>query len=219
MRRDAQPVNCGLMETSSHVPHEGVIGDLAIEFLHTKFGIVDGQPDGPLPLNDYADLIAWGRLAAVLDSTEAERLRRALGTDPVAARAAYDRAIRFRTALDSVLRSVIDGRQPSPDALMVVRTDAADALAAARLEESDGSFGWTWDADTGLERPIWPVVHAAVELLTTGPLERVKACGLCQYLFIDRSKNRSRRWCSMASCGTTEKMRRYTQRRAAKRLA
>jgi predicted RNA-binding Zn ribbon-like protein len=207
------------METSSHAPHEGVTGDLAIEFLHTKFGVVDGPTDGPLPLNDYADLIAWGRLAAVLDATDAERLGRAVRADPAAARAAYERAIRFRTALDAVLRSVIDDRQPPTDALMVVRTDAADALAAARLVESDGAFGWTWDADTGLERPFWPVVHAAVELLTAGPLDRVKACALCQYLFIDRSKNRSRRWCSMAACGTTEKMRRYTQRRAAKRLA
>jgi predicted RNA-binding Zn ribbon-like protein len=206
------------METSSHVPQEGVIGDLAIEFLHTKFGVVDGPADGPLPLNDYDDLLAWGRLAAVIDATDAARLGRAVSADPVAARGAYDRAIRFRSALDAVLRSVIDGRQPPPDALKVVRTDAADALAAARLEESDGVFGWTWEADTGLERPIWPVVHAAVELLTAGPLDRVKACALCQYLFIDRSKNRSRRWCSMAACGTTEKMRRYTERRAAKRL-
>jgi predicted RNA-binding Zn ribbon-like protein len=207
------------METSSHVPHEGVVGDLAIEFLHTKFGVVDGPPEGPRPLNDYADLVAWARLAAVLDAPDAERLGSALRADPAAARAAYDRAIRFRTALDTVLRAVIDDRQPSPEALMVVRTDAADALAAARLEETDGAFGWTWDADTGLERPIWPVVHAAVELLTAGPLDRVKACALCQYLFIDRSKNRSRRWCSMAACGTSEKMRRYTERRAAKRLA
>jgi predicted RNA-binding Zn ribbon-like protein len=207
------------METSSHAPHEGVTGDLAIEFLHPKFGVVDGPTDGPLPLNDYADLIAWGRLAAVLDATDAEQLGRVSRTDPAAARAAYDRAIRFRTALDAVLRSVIDDRQPPTDALMAVRTDVADALAAASLVESDGAFGWTWDADTGLERPFWPVVHAAVELLTAGPLDRVKACALCQYLFIDRSKNRSRRWCSMAACGTTEKMRRYTQRRAAKRLA
>jgi predicted RNA-binding Zn ribbon-like protein len=207
------------METSSHVPQEGVIGDLAIEFLHTRFGVVDGPPDGPLPLNDYTDLIAWGRLAAVLDGVDAERLDRAQRADPAGARAAYDRAIRFRTALDAVLRSVIDHRRPSADALRVVRTDAADALAAARLAESDEGFHWTWDVGDGLLGPIWPVVHAAVELLTAGQLDRVKACGLCQYLFIDRSKNRSRRWCSMAACGTTVKMRRYTERRAANRLS
>jgi predicted RNA-binding Zn ribbon-like protein len=106
------------------------------------------------------------------------------------------------------------GRRPPPG-----RSVTLEALAAARLIESGGAFRWTWDADADLERPIWPIVHAAIELLTAGPLDRVKACALCQYLFIDRSKNRSRRWCSMAACGTTEKMRRYTARRAAKRQA
>jgi predicted RNA-binding Zn ribbon-like protein len=52
-----------------------------------------------------------------------------------------------------------------------------------------------------------------VELLTAGPLDRLKLCGGCRWLFLDRSKNRSRRWCSMEHCGTAAKMRRYTGRR------
>jgi len=62
-----------------------------------------------------------------------------------------------------------------------------------------------------------PVVHAAVELLTSGPLDRVKACAGCHWLFVDESKNRSRRWCTMEVCGTNEKVRRYLARRAAGR--
>jgi predicted RNA-binding Zn ribbon-like protein len=60
-------------------------------------------------------------------------------------------------------------------------------------------------------------VHAAVELLTTGPLDRIKACAGCRFVFVDESKNRSRRWCSMEDCGTTAKMRRYVARRSANR--
>jgi predicted RNA-binding Zn ribbon-like protein len=58
------------------------------------------------------------------------------------------------------------------------------------------------------------VVHAAVELLTAGRLDRVKGCGTCRFLFLDESRNRSRRWCSMEDCGTAEKIRRYVTRRA-----
>jgi predicted RNA-binding Zn ribbon-like protein len=64
---------------------------------------------------------------------------------------------------------------------------------------------------------LWPVAYAATELLTSGPLGRVKNCAGCNWLFVDESKNRSRRWCSMEECGTHAKMRRYVARRAAKR--
>ncbi|WP_372443637.1 CGNR zinc finger domain-containing protein [Nucisporomicrobium flavum] len=64
--------------------------------------------------------------------------------------------------------------------------------------------------------PLRPVVHAAVQLLTTGALDRIKRCGGCRFLFSDESKNRSRRWCSMDDCGTAEKSRRYVAVRRAR---
>ena len=207
------------METFATRPEPDQAFDLAIEFLHTKFGAVDGSPDGPMRLDDYNDLVDWATKFGVIGADEALRLRRAARREPAAVRAAYGRAVEFRAALDTVLRSLIEGRQPSVTPLAVLRKHEAGALGAAQLVPTPGGFAWTWGSESGPERPLWPVVHAAIELMTSGPLERVKACALCQFLFIDRSKNQSRRWCSMAACGTTEKMRRYTERRAAKRLA
>jgi predicted RNA-binding Zn ribbon-like protein len=80
----------------------------------------------------------------------------------------------------------------------------------------EGHFVWVW-LDGDLSRVLWAVAHAATELLTSGPLERIKACVGCRWLFLDRSKNRSRRWCTMEECGTHEKVRRYLERRAARR--
>jgi predicted RNA-binding Zn ribbon-like protein len=49
-----------------------------------------------------------------------------------------------------------------------------------------------------------------------GTWERLKACprDCCLWAFYDTSKNRSKRWCSMESCGNVEKARafRYRQR-------
>ena len=205
--------------TDERLGHGAADGDLAIEFLHTKFGAVDGPPGGPMPLNEYDDLLGWGRRFGTIGAEDERRLRRIARLDPDAGRAAFERALEFRAALDTVLRSLIDEDQPPPSALAILRTNETDALAAARLVPIDGRFDWIWGSEAGTGRPLWPVVHDAIELMTTGPLGRVKACDRCQYLFIDRSKNRSRRWCSMAACGTAEKMLRYTARRAAKRLA
>ena len=56
-------------------------------------------------------------------------------------------------------------------------------------------------------------MHAAVELLTDGPLDRIKTCGNCRWLFIDQSRNHSRRWCSMDECGIQMKHARFVERR------
>ncbi len=46
--------------------------------------------------------------------------------------------------------------------------------------------------------------------------DRLQRCAspTCRWLFLDRSKNHSRVWCEMASCGSRAKMRRYRDRRA-----
>jgi predicted RNA-binding Zn ribbon-like protein len=70
-----------------------------------------------------------------------------------------------------------------------------------------------WDGDH-LERPLWPLAVAALDLLRSGPLDRLKACEGCPWLFLDTSRNRSRRWCSMDDCGSRSKTRSYRARRA-----
>jgi hypothetical protein len=66
---------------------------------------------------------------------------------------------------------------------------------------------------------LWPIAHAALELLTDAELHRVKRCAGCPWLFLDHSKNTSRRWCAMNDCGTHAKVRRYVARRAALRTS
>jgi glycosyltransferase involved in cell wall biosynthesis len=86
----------------------------------------------------------------------------------------------------------------------------------SQLAELDG-FAWEWAIGDDLAGVLWPVAHSATGLLTSVPLGRVKGCAGCNWLFVDESKNKSRRWCSMEDCGTYAKMRRYVARRAAKR--
>ena len=119
--------------------------------------------------------------------------------------------------LDRLFRTVAHGEAPREADLARLAGDEAAALSQARLVPAGGGYGWSWDGDETLERPLWPVVHAAVALLTGGPLDRVKGCASCRFLFVDESRNRSRRWCSMDDCGTQDKMRAYVARRRAAR--
>jgi predicted RNA-binding Zn ribbon-like protein len=92
-------------------------------------------------------------------------------------------------------------------------------VAAARGREvlvpaGDG-LRWEWpDGGGRLDSPLWPVGQAAAALLTSGDLSRLRQCGgdLCGWLFLDRSRNRSRQWCTMEDCGNVSKVRRFRQR-------
>lgn len=55
--------------------------------------------------------------------------------------------------------------------------------------------------------------HSALSLLAVETQERLKICGNCGWLFIDRSKNRSRIWCDMTVCGNRQKASRHYHRK------
>lgn len=57
--------------------------------------------------------------------------------------------------------------------------------------------------------PLLHVLHSSFELLNSESINRVKECDGCGWIFLDKSKNRSRRWCNMKTCGSTDKTRRY----------
>ncbi|MFG1740814.1 CGNR zinc finger domain-containing protein [Micromonospora chalcea] len=197
------------METAGVTRMRLVGGDLALDFLNTRAGPPVGPPDDDV-LTGYAELIAWGVYAGALTETDAVPLRRLSHGSPDSTRTAFAQALRTRDYLDEVFRPLAAGEDPGVAALTRLRDDEADALAHAQLMRGK-TFAWSWRDDHTLARPLRPVVHAAVQLLTTGALDRIKRCAGCRFLFIDESKNRSRRWCSMDDCGTAEKIRRYVE--------
>lgn len=186
-------------------------GNLALDFINTRAGPPVGPPDDDV-LTGYPELVAWGVYAGALAEAEAAALRRLSRDDPGGAHTAFARSLRTRDYLDEVFRALAADRSPSKSVLAQLRDDEADALSYAQLDRGS-MYAWTWRDDHTLARPLRPVVHAAVQLLTTGPLDRIKGCGGCRFIFHDESKNHSRRWCSMDDCGTAEKIRRYVAAR------
>jgi predicted RNA-binding Zn ribbon-like protein len=191
-------------------------GSLALDFVNTRGGRPTPSAEDEV-LHDYDGLVAWGRHVGMLTEAEARRLLRRARREPDEAQRAYQRAVYLRGYLYELFRAVAAGRPPPRRCTAALRGDEAEALGRAQLVRGDGGFRWSWARDDDLARPLRPVVHAAVALLTAGPLQRVKRCDGCGWLFIDGSRNRSRRWCAMEDCGTAEKVRRYLARRAAAR--
>jgi predicted RNA-binding Zn ribbon-like protein len=183
-------------------------GDLALDFANTLEG-TRGGPPGTEHLREYADLAAWAVHAGLLPAADGEALLARAAGEGVAAGTALQAAVDLRRVVHDVFAALADGEPAPADALRALRDAHGAALVRATLAPGEhGTHRWTWAGDD-LARPIWPVAVAAVDLLRHGPLERLKACGQCVWLFLDQSRNRSRRWCSMSECGAQVKMRRY----------
>ena len=210
------PVSCVTVDTSGrtveNVPLEG--GHLALDFANSVGGLRD-EPPSPDDeyLETYADLVTWSARLGLVSKRQAELLKAAGRRDERAARRALGEAKQLRELIHPIFRALADGREPSEELLERLRDAERAALADARLVRSGNAMAWSWPAPRELTDPLRPVVHAAVELLTEGPLDRVKSCGNCRWLFLDESRNHSRRWCSMDECGIQMKHARFVERR------
>lgn len=170
-------------------------------------------------LGSYADLVLWALHAGELNEEQAEQLLDEAGRRPGDVEAAFQRALTLREAIYRIFSAIVRGEEPRRSDLEALARANAAAARHSRITPSTDGFVWDWTEDANLERPLWALARSAVELLTGGELERLKECpaeeGGCGWLFFDESKNRSRRWCSMADCGSKVKMRRlYARRRS-----
>jgi predicted RNA-binding Zn ribbon-like protein len=192
---------------------ERVGGALVLDFINTRDAwLSEAHRREFLP--DYAALIAWAIEAGALDARGGAALRQ---VDPQTAAEVHERALALREALFGVF-APLAGRPPGRTArAALAAVNAAWRGLATRPQLDPETLTATWtDAP---DRPLGPVLESAGRLLEEGPLDRLRQCpgpdGWCGWLFIDRTKNRSRRWCSMSVCGNPAKMRARAERRRA----
>jgi predicted RNA-binding Zn ribbon-like protein len=185
-------------------------GHVAVDFVNTLGGL-PADPDDEY-LHGYSDLVIWCRRVGLLSVAEEARLTAfASLADSVEARRVLASAHRLRAALDAVLRAGLVSEPPRVEDLDVIGGAYADAIRHARLSLEGWNVRWTWptSARPMFEAALWPVATSVLDLLDRAPLGHLGQCSHCRWLFLDTSRNHTRRWCSMNACGGTVKMRRH----------
>lgn len=188
-------------------------GNLALDFANT---LGDRGSDHPLErLREFGDLVWWSYGADLIGGRTARGLLAAARKHPGQAAAVLDRARELREALHRSFTATAGGGVPRQPDLDVLNRELGRALP--RLEVRPGGGCCTLEfasGDEALDRLLWSVARAAVDLLTSPRVERVKQChsSSCDWLFLDESRNRSRRWCDMRECGNRAKARRHYAR-------
>jgi predicted RNA-binding Zn ribbon-like protein len=200
--------------TQARPPYDLCGGHPALDFVNS----LDNRfhADGPRELlADYADLLRFTRQTRLLDAGQLRRLADAV--DARAAARALRSARELREALAAAFYGGVDQRPPPPAALKTLERYFHGMSAHQQLRWDRSGPTWDWgDAAAHAELPVWMLAHAASQLMFSEALNRIRACGAesCRWLFLDTSKNHTRRWCKMQVCGNRMKARRFQARSA-----
>ena len=186
-------------------------GDLSLNFANTQDWHASDKPVENL--KSFDDLVTWSEQACLVTPELAQHLHQQAIEQPDDTANAYDFAIQVREALYRIFSRRYAGEPILEADLALLNSVVSQALAHLQLTPAGGEIQWEWAADVyGANRILWPVARAAAELLTSDKASDVRICEDdrgCGYLFIDQTKNHSRRWCSMDSCGNRAKARRH----------
>jgi len=189
-------------------------GRLCLDFANTADWHASAEPTERL--NSYNDLVLWGWATNLLGEDEALALWTTAGEHPEIADKVYERAIELREVLYRVFSQTVMQESLAREDLDFLNAALREAMMHLQLNNAADRFSLQWEiSEKALDRMLWPVVRSAVDLLTSDDLGRVGECADdrgCGYLFYDTSRNRSRRWCSMESCGNRAKAMRHYER-------
>jgi predicted RNA-binding Zn ribbon-like protein len=188
-------------------------GELCLDFANT---VSDHDSDSSRDyLVSYAALLSWSEHADILPHSVSRRMREKAERRPAEAKRVLERATALREALFRIFMATSADRTPQPQDLALLNEHLAHALSHSQILSFRSAFEWGWQSpEDALDQMLWPIARSAADLLTSDRLSRVRECegDLCGWLFVDLSKNHSRRWCSMGDCGNRAKAQRFYSR-------
>jgi predicted RNA-binding Zn ribbon-like protein len=188
-------------------------GRLCLDFVNT---VSESRAAPKERLNSYLDLVSWGRQANVLDDSDARHLTQLAKRRPEDASRTLESARRLREAMFRIFCVAGDCGHQRPEDMEILNAALSRALSHVRLDATAEGCLRVWgDEVDAMDRMLWPVLRSAMDVLTSSEdRARIHKCESprCDWLFMDTSRNHSRRWCDMKSCGNRAKAHRYYER-------
>jgi predicted RNA-binding Zn ribbon-like protein len=188
-----------------------VAGNLALDFANTLDYRFDPKWRVDL-LCDYAGVLEFVRQSGIITLRQAKR--RLFETSAADGRLTLQRAILLREAIDSLFRSIVSGKPPRGRCLQTLNCFLESTRTTQSLLWRGSEFIRYSNLVSKPDAPLDPIVEAAARLLTSPERHCVRECAdpSCRWLFLDHSKNHSRRWCDMRTCGNRSKVQRFRAR-------
>ena len=168
-------------------------------------------------LRSYFDLAEWSHHAGIITAEEERSLLGKAEKSPGEAERVVQKAIVLREIIFRIFSSIAKNALPQEKDLSLFNRKLSKMMRHSKLEIAESGIEWNVKGNKdSLDWPLNSIIHSAFMLLTSHERDRVKMGADkrgCGWLFIDHSKNRSRRWCDMTDCGNLAKQKRFYDRR------
>jgi len=200
---------------NSHKPNELIViprRDLAIEFANT----VAWRGSAPAEsLHRIGDVIAWLSANKAMQPPAMAELQQWFDAHSAESTLVFNEVIRLRENIYRLLSSAASSTDTTSEDFHQLNKALNDAAPRALLERTADAFGWRIEARPTAVGILAPVLWSAADILVGPDSGRVRTCANegCRWLFLDDSKNGSRRWCSMQACGNRAKAHRHYLRK------
>jgi predicted RNA-binding Zn ribbon-like protein len=196
-------------------PMKFIAAHPALDFVNTVGG---WSAETPLEdkLENFGDLIHWGKLAQFVEPADVTGPVRLAGRHPRHAVQVLTRARALRGVLHRLFNCYLKNRNPAGTDLKAFEDELRIARRHQMLAGTGRGFLWTWDRHPALDSVLWRVSQSAADLLVSPDLAKVRRCAgeNCGWMFLDTTRNHSRQWCDMRDCGNLAKVRRFRKRQA-----
>jgi predicted RNA-binding Zn ribbon-like protein len=166
-------------------------------------------------LGHYDALVQWAAAREIVDKTQAAQLTKLAQAHPRASSAELQRTIALREAIASVFAAIAHTRRPNADDLAIVTASFNEAAAQLELDVVEGRLVPRVRVDNAMPVPRWQAALSAIGLYTSGDASRIKQCADdrgCGWLFVDTTRNGSRRFCFSNECGNRARQVRFRAR-------
>jgi predicted RNA-binding Zn ribbon-like protein len=193
--------------------------DLCLDFANTLAWRGSAPSES---LHGLPDLVKWCASSgsvlagAIADSATNGTNETWADRHPAEAAAIFRGAIALRETIYRVFHAVASGNAPADGDLIELNRALKETPARSTLQRIGGTFGWRIEGKphAAASAMLAPVLWSAGDLLAAPQLARVRECanGKCLWLYLDESKNGTRRWCSMSACGNRAKAHRHYAR-------
>lgn len=189
-------------------------GCACFDFINT----VSTRSDGDDPheyLESYEKLLDWCKRVELLSDERLKRLADYVaqsGTEEI--RQTMTEILETRGMLYRFFSSVSAGKQVVEQDLYAFNSRLSESLAKLKFKTNEEELYPDWEAgEPDLKEPLWRIMKSCFDVLIEGSFERIKECEACGWIFLDQSKNKSRRWCNMQTCGSAHKAKKYYHRK------
>lgn len=190
-----------------------VANELCLDFANTAGWHVAEKPSEGL--RSYADLAQWAYEAEILNGDDLANVLDNAQAGPAQANLVLSKAVELREALFRIFTAQANHQAADANDLELLNRELDAAPARVQVHVSDGEYKLDWLLRSAtLDGMLAPVVWSAARLMDSENFGLVKQCegDPCGWLFVDTTRNHSRRWCDMNDCGSRAKAKRYYYR-------